>query len=116
MGTLYETTTTGSTMDRDTTYNEITERVETKNSPLKWSEAFSRGAPAAINIDALAHARAHELLVRMGSELPLWTGVIMVQHEYLLRWGGIEPANTTKLLKEIRRTLQIYAKVVWKNR
>ena len=86
------------------------------NSPDKWKRAFEAGAPAATCITELGQARAYELLMRLGSDTPLWSGVITVQHEYLLRWGELPAANTTTTFKNMRAIMNAHARVIWRNR
>jgi hypothetical protein len=74
------------------------------------------GAPAATDIIELGHARAYELLMRLGSDMPLWSGVITVQHDYLLRWGALSAANTTATVTQIRAIMNAHARVIWRNR
>ena len=64
----------------------------------------------------LGYARAHELLMRLGSDMPLWSGVITVQHEYLSRWGALPRTNTTASFTQIRALMNAHTRVIWKNR
>ena len=84
-------------------------------SPDKWKRAFDAGAPAATDITELGHARAYELLMRLGSDMPLWSGVITVQHEFLLRWGAPSAANTTTIFTQMRAIVNAHARVICKN-
>ena len=88
MHELYNVSNEGSGNLRNIQYEESNDSAKVTNSPDKLKSAFEVGAPAATCITELGHARAYELLMRLGSDTPLWSGVITVQHEYLLRWGA----------------------------
>jgi hypothetical protein len=87
MHELYSVSEEGIGKNRRTNYEETNESAQVTNSPSHWRDAFEAGAPAAKTILELGYARAHELLMRLGSDMPLWSGVITIQHDYLLRWG-----------------------------
>ena len=106
----------GSGNFRNIHYEESNDSARVTNSPDNWKRAFETGAPAATCITDLGHARAYELLMRLGSDTPLWSGVITVQHEYLLRWGALSAANTTTTFTKIRAIMNAHARVIWRNR
>ena len=54
--------------------------------------------------------------MRLGSDMSLWSGVITVQHEYLLRWGSLLAANNTATSTQIRAIMNAHARVAWRNR
>ena len=54
--------------------------------------------------------------MRLGSDTPLWSGVITVQHEYLLRWVALSATNTTTTFTKIRAIMNAHARVIWRNR
>lgn len=90
---IYNVNAEGSGNHRNIEYDDSNESARVSNSPEKWKSAFDAGAPAAKCIAELGHARAYELLLRVGSDTPLWSGIITVQHEYLLRWGALATSN-----------------------
>ena len=109
---LYNVSKEGSGTGRNIEYDDVSESARVTNSPGEWKSAFDAGAPAATHITELGHARAYELLMRLGSDMPLWSGVITVQHEYLLRWGALSAANTTTTFTQIRAIMNAHARVI----
>jgi hypothetical protein len=113
---LYNVNAEGSGNHRNIEYDDSNESARVSNSPEKWKSAFTVGAPASKYVAELGHARAYELLLRVGSDTPLWSGIITVQHEYLLRWGALPATKTTTTFTQMRAILNAYARVTWRNR
>ena len=115
MATIYGTTDTGAAVDRQVEFDASTETAKVKNAPESWRNAYEHKGETASTFQYVADAWAYEHLLRVGGNMPLWTGVITKQLLLLLKWGGIEPNNMTRTIKQMRHILAAHAKVVWKN-
>ena len=116
MATIYGTTDTGAAVDRQVEYDVSTEIAQVKNAPENWRHAYEHRGETEPTFQSVADAWAYEHLLRLGGNMPLWTGVITKQLLLLLKWGGVRPNNMTHTIKQMRHILAAHAKVVWKNR
>jgi hypothetical protein len=116
MATIYGTTETGAAVDRQVEYDVADESITIKNAPEKWSYEYQHKGTKKSTFQSEAEAWAYEHLLRLGGNMPVWTGVITKQLHMLLMWGGVQPPNMTRTIKRIRHVLAAHAKVVWKNR
>ena len=114
MKKLYSTGTEGAAIDRHSEYTEEDEQVTKTNALAEWVKAFQANGKIGRNV---AHTWAYEHLLRIGGNIPLWTGVITKPMVFfLLKWDGIEPNEMTRTIKLIRHMLMTHAKVVWSKR
>ena len=89
---LYNTGAEGAAIDRHAEYNAEEESVKVTNSPGDWMTAFQ--ANGKIGRKA-THAWAYEHLLRLGGNLPLWTGVITKQTNGFPANVGLHQERTT---------------------
>ena len=116
MATIYGTTDTGAAVDREVEYDASAEIAKVQNAPESWRYAYEHKGETESTFQSAADAWAYEHLLRLGGNMPLWTGVITKQLLLLLKWGGVRPNNMTRTIKQMRHILAAHAKVVWKNR
>ena len=116
MATIYGTMDTGAAVDRQVEYDALNDTAKVKNAPESWSYAYQHKGETESTFQSVADAWAYEHLLRVGGNMPLWTGVITKQFLLLLKWGGIEPNKMTRTIIQMRHILAAHAKVVWKNR